>query len=146
MWFAEREHRRLGRLRLSDRQIVGFPLPRAGDDIGQIRLDSRGRLWFTTGKDLGRFDPQNETWLYFQVPDAIAKPRALACDATGRIWVACGETARVANFDPDGRHYRVYSLPSPGTPIRRMTVDASGALWFTEPGNNRIGRIEDTGH
>ena len=40
---------------------------------------------------------------------------------------------------------RVYSLPEPASPVAQMTVDVWGVLWFTEPGSNRIGRIEDAG-
>ena len=81
----------------------------------------------------------------YRPPAEVSDLHATVVDLSDRIWFAGLESNRIARFDPEVGHFRLYSLQYSGAGVGHLTVDVSGVIWFTDPGKDRIGRVEDTG-
>ncbi|MFH2055956.1 MAG: hypothetical protein ABIJ61_08360, partial [bacterium] len=64
-------------------------------DIGDVRIDKKGKKKFHSGKELGE----------------LKHPSGVALDATGNIYVADSGNRRVQVFDPQGGYLRGFTLP-----------------------------------
>jgi streptogramin lyase len=105
-------------------------------------------VWITgngSGR-LGVFDPNTGNTTWFAPPRDVPQPVAIAVDSEDRVWFAGSSVNRVVRFDWEAWHYRIYKSGSPESRIGNLTVDRSfHRVWFTNPAQNRIGRIGESG-
>ncbi len=120
------------------RHDAGDPGSLASNDVSDLFVDSRGRLWvalLTTG-GLGRFDHQAERFIHYpaMIDERSAAPYSayrVAEDPDGRIWVATHEHG-LMQLD-EGR--QVVTSPHTvtglaGVAIRDIAVGSDGTIWL----------------
>jgi streptogramin lyase len=124
-------------------------LANAPDDFMlDLRLDSRGRLWYldspaTAGVPsalVSVYDPRSATVRSATVPDGILNGLALGRDGT--VWVAADEPWGLFRVDPTTFQVTdaTSHLPAGAQPAM-LATSADGALWFSDR-TGAIGRLD----
>ncbi len=113
-----------------------------------LRLDSRGRLWYldspgTAGvpsSSVSVYDPRSTTVRSATVPDGVLNGLALGRDGT--VWVAGSEPWGLFRIDPTTLRVTDVTrhLPSGAQPAM-LATSADGALWFSDR-TGAIGRLD----
>ncbi|MCP5053766.1 MAG: SpoIIE family protein phosphatase [bacterium] len=120
--------------------------------VSGICEDPSGKLWICSYRGgLHRFNPQDETFTYFEAPSAAYTGfgtdigSSLFIDHSGTFWL--GTTAGVYLFDPGTGQFTGYTFDADDpaslshNAVRRIFEDHSGVLWVgTQGGLNRFDR------
>ncbi len=124
-------------------------LANAPDDFMlDLRLDSRGRLWYldspaTAGAPsalVSVYDPRSATVRSATVPDGVLNGLSLGRDGT--VWVAADEPWGLFRVDPST--FQVTDVTShlpAGAQPAMLATSADGALWFSDR-TGAIGRLD----
>ncbi len=143
-WFDEVD--RIGKVTLSG-EVTFYPLqipPNGGP--GSMIAGPDGNIWWTAPSEntlrrltVPAVDGEQLRFKDFAPGWDTSQDRTddLTLGPDGNIWYA-GWT-NVGCFTMDGRFHDV-PVPS-GLLVGHMTLGPDGALWFTEPGEDRIGRV-----
>jgi streptogramin lyase len=107
--------------------------PNANAHVGphSLQIAPDGSIWVTLalGNQLGRFDPDNDTWELHPLEEGIY-PHTLRFDARGRIWYTMAVSNHVGMLDPTTGEQRTIRLPtrtwSQAFALRMIPV----ALWL----------------
>ncbi len=96
-------------------------------------MDSKDRLWipeFATGR-VTVFDPENEAFKSYDLPDPGDYPYALRVDgARDIVWICGTGSDSLYRFDPETEQFTQYPLPSQYTFTRQLSIDyKTGDIW-----------------
>lgn len=132
VWVTLRGIDRVGRLDRATGRIVEYPM--CGEPYG-ITFDSRGAAWVTciAGDRLGVIDPATGTTAELAT-GAGSKPRRLALDGNGMLWVSLYGNGTLIKVDPAAKSV-VAKYPLPGGENAgpySVNVDAAGRVWVNE--------------
>jgi ligand-binding sensor domain-containing protein/signal transduction histidine kinase len=126
------------------RHDPGNPSSLSHDSVFALMVDHRGTLWAGTENGLDAYDPETDRFRIYNAPGANPnRERAIAEDATGKLWLATWY-AGVQRFDPATGQFTIYrSSAAPGSlssdAVAAILVDLSGTIWAgTENGLNRF--------
>ncbi len=78
----------------------------------------------------------------------LNRPRAVAVDAVGNVYVADTDNGRVRKIDPLGNISTLAGGPQPGTPLlapRGIAVDRTGNVYVSDTGHNQVLQISASG-
>jgi signal transduction histidine kinase/ligand-binding sensor domain-containing protein len=104
------------------------------DQVADLFIDRRNRVWVATANGLSRFEPQTENFTRYTTREGLPDNaiNSLQEDAQGRLWI--GTDKGLARFDTENGMVRVYDV-SDGLPSNRFTDHAAlrarnGELFF----------------
>jgi virginiamycin B lyase len=141
VWFTDSQHMTLSHL-ATDGALVRFPVPFASEWVFDAAVGADETVWFNSvTADLvahvGRMTVDGEVTL-FDVPSGARVRRLTAC-ADAAVWFTAGES--VGRVDAHG----AITETAVGSVTGDLACDAVGTVWFTEPEQNRIGRLDTAG-
>jgi len=141
------------------------------ETLGPLALDNDGNIWFTaltfpiSGK-LMKFEPKENSFATYSMPQGITSPVGIAPDDDGSLWINDHGTSMFINFNPSTNETTQYatSLPQRSTSIELYekclkqpngsaitchgypvslpywnAIDGQGRIWFNEHQGNSIG-------
>lgn len=137
MWFSTEGK---GVFYLQNDRMIPLEQPLPSAIVNSINVDSKNRLWISTGLGLCRWDGREMH--YFRETQGYDCFKVVE-DHAGYIWVAM--TIGVARINP-ATDQMEFLTPKNGSPIRyafSMTIDKEGSLWVTSY-RGGLHRIKDT--
>jgi virginiamycin B lyase len=134
---------RVTRLQPQSGELQDFSISyRGAAEIDSLIAAPNGSVWFAergTNK-LGRWDPG--THKIVEYADSTANEGGskvtVQLDASGRVW---SSGIPLTRFDP---HTSQFAREDKVSSAYDLQLDGNGNLWFTDPENNKIGRIDQT--
>jgi streptogramin lyase len=121
-------------------QVKAVPIPR-GSFPDQMKVDRKGRVWFTQPMDnlLTGFDPATGAWLHKSVG---AAPDGLGLDRQGRLWFGEYNNKALGFYSPDDDRYESIPLPYPESRPAIPFEDQQGTLWLTDHERNTVSAFD----
>lgn len=147
VWFTDQisPDRTLGRLDPKTGDITPYNL---ADENGTsvhahgLAIDANGDIWLNNIKEgtFAKFDPNTGQFTRFPRPsDLPGVGGTVVVDIKGRVWAETREGT--IRLDPSTGKYTAYKASTPGGTYG-MATDRNGNGWFTQPGLNRITRVD----
>ena len=124
-----------------------YPTPTEGGHTHTLRADSRGDVWYTymrgVGK-IGRWDYETKIVTDNEVPAKAFNGYGIIVDTHDRVWLTqigapANEAPAVRMYDPKTDKWTAFQTSSP---TRRLTQDSKGRIWANQYFGNRIVRID----
>jgi virginiamycin B lyase len=132
---------RLTRLQPHSGELQDFSIPHGGAaEIDSLTPAPNGSIWFAERgpHKLGRWDP--ETQKIVEYADNAAKAGGskytVRLHANGTLWLA---GIPLTKFDPKTRLFTRFEKVADAYDLE---LDTHGNAWFTDPANNKIGRVD----
>lgn len=125
-------------------RIEEWEVPWAGSRPRDPFVAPDGGVWFVgqTADYAARFDPADETFQRFDLPDG-AGPHNLIVDAEGMVWYAGNRAAHIGRLDPATGEIVRYPMPDPrARDPHTLVFDGEGRIWFTVQHGTMIGRLD----
>jgi ligand-binding sensor domain-containing protein len=109
-------------------------------EIKDIAIDKKGQVWIATMEGLSVYD--GESWIRYTPQNSSDILRALAVDASGRIWVG-GPYGELAVFDSDGESipYTPLSTDDGGYSMNVLSIDPRGRIWVGLDDGLRVSKL-----
>jgi streptogramin lyase len=130
LWWADFDNHRFGRLDLDTDVRTTWPLTGEiqGEVIG-LNFDDQGRVWIpdSAQDSLYRFDPGNDEFCHYQLPNNSASPYIESHG--GYLWLADDLRTYIYRIDPDDGSYTQWNYERVST-SQGMTFDDNGHLWW----------------
>jgi streptogramin lyase len=131
----------------SDDTVRAWSQPPPGGYSTSLVSDGTGKLWMTFWGSLqavGGFDTVTHAVATLPMPDALARPTALASDGQGGVWVSGGNEPIVGRLD-GMNGVAVVAMESAPSPITLSTaglaVASDGQIFVSDYDQGRIGRV-----
>ena len=140
IWYSKLNGNRIGRIdpRVDDGDIKEWNPPFRGPR--RLHLAPDGMVWvpgFGSGV-FGKFDPQNEAWTVYELPDAENQiPYALNVDKKGIVWICGTGNDTINRFDPTTETLVEIRLPTRVSYTREIEFDDEGNVWTSTSGPAR---------
>ncbi len=145
-WFSEYDKQgKIGRIDAKTHQLKLWTTPTAksGHQVyaRRIDVDKQGMIWFAESEasQIGRFDPETETFKEFPLPGPMGTPYAMNLDKDDYIWYASEYMDVFGRMDPKTGKTIEYPFPHSENSAREFFVDAQGRNWYASPPNNKVG-------
>ena len=107
--------------------------------INTVFADSRGVVWFGTGKGVSRWDGFTWTHYSYDSPFQAMDTFDIEEDENGALWFATGNGVR--SFD--GKKWIVWKNEIPIEGVRRIVIGRNGVKWFgSEKGLSRYDGVK----
>jgi streptogramin lyase len=113
-----------------------------GSTIRAIALGPDGKLWFTAGDRIGRFNPADGQVDYFSAgitPSAL--PNGITLGPDGNLWFTELNRPGIARITPSGAIEELPPLTAGSNP-QDITAGPDGKLWYTNDSGAAIGRVD----
>jgi len=115
-----------------------------------VAQDSSGKIWFSAegGPYIGSFDPEQELFTLYYMPDPNSGSFGIAVDPDGNVWFTeveigmFGTGNKIGRLTPDTNTFAEWTLPNPSSQPAGIAIDLQGRVWFTETYGNRIGNLD----
>ncbi|PHQ34899.1 virginiamycin B lyase family protein [Rhodopirellula bahusiensis] len=140
IWYSKLNGNRIGRIdpTAPDGDIKEWNPPFRGPRRLHVAPD--GMVWvpgFGSGV-FGKFDPTDEKWTVYELPDAENQiPYALNVDKNGIVWVCGTGNDTINRFDPKTETLVEYRLPTRVSYTREIEFDDDGNVWTSTSGPAR---------
>jgi virginiamycin B lyase len=145
-WFTEyTKEGKLGRIDAKTHQLQTWmtPAAKSGHQIysRRIDVDKQGIIWFAESEasQIGRFDPETQTFKEFPLPGPMATPYAMNLDKDGNIWYASEYMDVLGRMNPQTGKTIEYPFPHSENSIREFFIDSQGRNWYASPPNSKVG-------
>ena len=140
IWYSKLNGNRIGRIDPSapDGDVTEWNPPFRGPR--RLHLAPDGMVWvpgFGSGV-FGKFDPHQEKWTVYKLPDAENQiPYALNVDKDGIVWICGTGNDTINRFDPVSETLVEYRLPMRVSYTREIEFDDEGNVWTSTSGPAR---------
>ena len=116
------------------------PTPEQG--ARRVWSDSAGVLWVSewNAGQLGRYDPQTESWLEWPLPGDAPQAYAVYVDERDDVWLSDFGANALVRFDPDTEAFAVLPLPDSDAAVRQIH-GRPGEVWGAESGADKLVRV-----
>ncbi len=105
------------------KHLHGNPRSSAGDFIGYVYGDRRGRIWIFSGAGVDMYDPRKNAWRHFVTGSTRARGSVYE-DGNGNIWIAHGGLHRI-----DAASQQMHTVSN--IEISNVVPDGNGGLLLT---------------
>ncbi|MBA62877.1 MAG: hypothetical protein CMJ76_10985 [Planctomycetaceae bacterium] len=140
IWYSKLNGNRIGRIdpNQQDGDVTEWNPPFRGPRRLHVAPD--GMVWvpgFGSGV-FGKFDPYEERWVVYKLPDAENQtPYALNVDRDGIVWICGTANDTINRFDPVTETLIEYRLPMRVSYTREIEFDNEGNVWTSTSGPAR---------
>jgi virginiamycin B lyase len=140
IWYSKLNGNRIGRIdpNTDDGDIREWNPPFRGPRRLHVAPD--GMVWvpgFGSGV-FGKFDPTQEIWTVYELPDAENQiPYALNVDQDGIVWICGTGNDTINRFDPETETLVEFRLPTRVSYTREIEFDDDGNVWTSTSGPAR---------
>ncbi|MEM1071128.1 MAG: c-type cytochrome [Planctomycetota bacterium] len=140
IWYSKLNGNRIGRIdpKAPDGDVKEWNPPFRGPRRLHVAPD--GMVWvpgFGSGV-FGKFDPIEERWTVYELPDAENQiPYALNVDKEGIVWVCGTGNDTINRFDPTSETLVEIRLPMRVSYTREIEFDENGDVWTSTSGPAR---------
>ena len=138
LWFTEAHA--IGRLTTSG-QLTEFP--DSGHGPVDITVGPDKNLWFTDGTQIGQITTAGVITHFG--PYSVTSIRGITTGPDNELWVGFNVPFAIAKVSLGGSLLAQFSIPA-GVGIAQITTGPDGNLWFTEEGANKVGRATTSGN
>jgi DNA-binding beta-propeller fold protein YncE len=146
VWVADSGNDRIQEFNQKGKFIRQFS---AGTDPVGVAVDASGNVWSDNEDETGAIEEHSNKGVLLQQfatrgsgSGQVSKPRRVAFDSSGHLWVADAQNQRVEVFGEGGAYIASFgSLGSGGEEMHYPTgvaVDARGDVWVADDENDRI--------
>jgi streptogramin lyase len=151
LWFTEFAKSKIGQLNTAGRISEAVTPSRNAEPNGIASGPGPNvNMWFTETNlaKVGQITITGPPYVEYTLPDATAKPTAIALGSDGNMWITDPGTNAIWRVHQIKHkpfvEFTQYRLAGNAQPAA-ITNGPDGALWFTEPGTNHIGRLPISG-
>jgi len=140
IWYSKLNGNRIGRIDPSkpDGDVKEWNPPFRGPRRLHVAPD--GIIWvpgFASGV-FGKFDPDTEEWLVYDLPDKDNQiPYALNVAPSGHVWICGTGNDTIHRFNPKTEMLVTYPLPNRVSYTREIEFDDAGNIWTPTSGPSR---------
>ena len=140
IWYSKLNGNRIGRIDPSkpDGDVKEWNPPFRGPRRLHVAPD--GIIWvpgFASGV-FGKFDPDTEEWLVYDLPDKDNQiPYALNVAPSGHVWICGTGNDTIHRFNPKTEMLVTYPLPNRVSYTREIEFDDDGNVWTPTSGPSR---------
>ena len=140
IWYSKLNGNRIGRIDPSklDGDVKEWNPPFRGPRRLHVAPD--GIIWvpgFASGV-FGKFDPDTEKWLVYDLPDKDNQiPYALNVAPNGHVWICGTGNDTIHRFNPKTEMLVTYPLPNQVSYTREIEFDDDGNVWTPTSGPSR---------
>jgi virginiamycin B lyase len=136
---------RIVRFDIATKNFTLIPVPTNGSFPMRLRLDQRGRVWFTEflGNRIGVYDPSSNLVREYAIPTNSSGPTDLTFDSRGNLWFSEAYVRQLGEFNPQNQSFTEYPLGAEtasqivSSPVG-LAVDKEGEVWVADHGGNWI--------
>ena len=140
IWYSKLNGNRIGRI---DPTVEGGAIKEWNPPFRgprRLHVSPDGMVWvpgFGSGV-FGKFDPYQEKWTVYALPDAENQiPYALNVDKDGIVWICGTGNDTINRFDPVSETLVEYRLPMRVSYTREIEFDDEGNVWTSTSGPAR---------
>lgn len=133
VWWSQLFGHRIGRVDPETGQVSSWRPP--FDGPRRLRVGPDNVVWvpgYGAGV-LGKFDPRDESWRVYDLPNdppLSDLPYAVAVNRdSGDVWVTGSNSDTILRFEPERERWTVFHLPTPVNFTREIEFDDDGAIW-----------------
>ncbi len=137
---------KITRLNPKTGEMTDFPVPNIGTAAIHSAVPAAdGSVWLAEqgSNKLGRWDPATQTITEFKDSDLPGKEGTLAggekhtvrVDPSGNVWAS---GVPLTKFDPETKKFTHFDVPQ----VYDVKPDKNGDVWFTNPLQNKIGKVD----
>ena len=132
--------------------ISEYELPASLSSSYAIEVDANSKVWFTEkiGRNLSVFDPANEQFVVYPLPDSWGNvgPSQLSATKDGDIWFTIRrwaddvtDTNILGKFTPSTEEFVRYEISLEASP-QEIVADDSGMLWLLATETNKLFSVD----
>lgn len=148
IWFTDAPAKQIGFIDPATNEITRQSLPELHPLISEniptsIQSDLEGNIWVTIiTKDLIlKYDPKQNTFEEFRLPDKESLPFALGIDGDGKIWFTESGKGRIG-YIAENNEVREFEPESPLQSPEALLFDEDGTVWVSEHTGSGIARFD----
>lgn len=141
IWFTMQSGNKVASLDTKSGRITEYET--SGGPYG-LALDKAGNVWFCRMGDdkMGRLDVRTGKMSEVDTGPG-SRPRRVAADRDGMLWVTFYGNGKLAKLDPDGmKVVKTYPLPAGDGGPYAVTVDGGGMVWVNEINTDTVVRLD----
>ena len=139
VWFTDTPSNQIGYIDPKTKEISTVRLPEIQPIISKntptfIQSDFEGNIWTAIiNKDvILKYNPEDQTFEEFRLPEKESLPFALTIDTEGKIWFTESAKGRIGFIDPKDSSIREFSPEIPLAAPEALIFDDEGNLWIAE--------------
>lgn len=141
VYFASLAGSYLGRIDVeaAGLRLTAFDPPTPAAGVRRVWTDSRGALWISEWEagQVGRFDPEFETWTEWPLPGPGARAYAVYVDEWDHVWLSDFGANTLVRFDPESESFLAVPLPDAVANVRQIH-GRPGEIWGAMSGVDKL--------
>jgi sugar lactone lactonase YvrE/predicted Ser/Thr protein kinase len=128
LWVYDRKNLRIQRIGTDGKVAGGFQA--IGGNWAGVAVDGRGRVYFSEGEGVKRWDPEDRVARPFASHVNPVQATALACDEKDRVYVADARQGRVIVLAPSAEKLREVRTGSDGALRQPLSIAVAGGRMY----------------
>lgn len=139
VFYASLAGSHIARIDRGSNEATRIDPPTSGQGARRVWSDSDGRIWVSewNAGQLGRYDPDDETWDEWKLPGDDPMAYAVYVDDRDIVWVTDFGGNAFQRFDPSTERFATFELPSAGANVRQL-LGRPGEVWGAESGVDKL--------
>ena len=139
IFFASLAGSYLGAVNRETRAVTVLDPPTVGAGVRRAWSDSGGRIWVSEWNvgQVGRYDPQSDSWEEWKLPGEHPQAYAVFVDDTDAVWLTDFGANAIVRFDPESETFTSFPLESQPAEVRQL-LGRTGEVWGAESAADQL--------
>ncbi len=119
--------------------VTAFDPPTPGSGVRRAWTDAKGAIWISEwdAGQVGRFEPDGETWTEWPLPGPGAQAYAVYVDERDHVWLSDFGANSLVRFAPETETFTAVPLPDAGANVRQIH-GRPGEVWGAMSGVDKL--------